>query len=281
MGFFGDIIKNVFTKNDLNKGISKSAAKKREAKANEFTETAEVGLKRSDLLRTKNGQFIRQNVSYNNQNDYDITSYIPEDGVLSVVNNKNRGGTWQSKFGYLESHADGLKDGTVIRVYNDGTYSLLDSDNASEDYKAQYNSFKAGYDKAKKEYDKAIRFQNLANRGYDVVSYGTENTTNHADSFLELFTNMFKTNEKLEKAEKPEVLSFNEWKKQQGNQLDNLNSKQIKTMYDMYKVSNQESLVEKLAPEKILGQGWEAAVAAGASFFNALRDEKFTASVKD
>ena len=177
--FFGD---------DSDKATPKSTQRRQQAR--EYNALNNVGVKVPDMLKQSGNTMVVTNPNYTKQNDYDITGYLPEGGTLAIVNNQNTGGTWISKYGYAEAHAPGLKDGTVIRVYNDGTYDRMDFKDASEDWIEQYNKFCDGYKEARSEYRKAVRFQNLALNGYESVQVGTENTTGKTDSFFELINNL-------------------------------------------------------------------------------------------
>lgn len=116
----------------------------------------------------------------------DITSEIPDKGALAVVNNHDiSNGTQLTKFGYCEAHADGVADGTVIRVDNKGNWYTVEDENASDDYKAQVSQFKDKYNKAKDDFELAKKFQEMARDGAEESVPDTE-ADNRVDSFLDL-----------------------------------------------------------------------------------------------
>ena len=265
--FFGD---------DTNKATPKSTQRKQQAR--EYNALNNVGVKVPDMLKQSGNSMIITNPNYIKQNDYDITGYLPEGGTLAVVNNQNTGGTWISKYGYAEAHAPGLKDGTVIRVFNDGTYDRMDVSNASEDWIEQYNKFCEGYKEARSEYRKAVRFQNLALNGYESVQVGTDNTTGKTDSFFDLINNLRIGADNVEQANKGELLSFEDWKATMNQDwIKTADPEMIQYSYNIYKANYEKepSLAEKFAPERILDAGGALTLAEG------LLDEKAVASVKD
>lgn len=258
-------------KNDTNRGRSAKDVRKQNYK--EYQELNNVGIKISDMQSQQGSAMTIVNHNYVAQNDYDITAYIPEYGTLAVVNNQNTGGTWCSKYGYLEAHVTGLENGTVIKVYNDGTYDRLDLKNASEDYIDQYNKFCDGYKEARSEYRKSVRFQNLATRGYEMVQVGTNNKDSHADSFWEVFDNIIHG---AAEQENKDVLSFEDWKKTMNQDwIKSVDPEMVNYSYKMYVQQNSTSATDMLAPERMIGAGGLLTVGEG------LLNEKTIASVKD
>ena len=264
---------NNFFDDDSDKATPKSTQRRQQAR--EYNALNNVGVKVPDMLKQSGNTMVVTNPNYTKQNDYDITGYLPEGGTLAVVNNQNTGGTWISKYGYAEAHAPGLKDGTVIRVYNDGTYDRMDFKDASEDWIEQYNKFCDGYKEARSEYRKAVRFQNLALNGYESVQVGTENTTGKTDSFFELINNLRIGASNVEKSNKGELLSFEDWKDTMNQDwIKTADPEMVKYSYTMYK-AEYEKEPNMLEPERLIGAGGLLTLAEG------LADGKAAASVKD
>lgn len=117
--------------------------------------------------------------------DRDVTSQLPSDGMcLAVVNNKFKSGTHSTPYGFLESHADGLADGTIIRVDNKGNYWTVEQDDATEDYKAQVQKFKDDYNEAKDKFELSKQFQKMAEEGKDIADPEDHNKV--LDSLLDI-----------------------------------------------------------------------------------------------